>query len=269
MGTQERTLPSAIIALVAITAAIGTIALASDLGVLSLSRQASGTGLNSPPECEGPNVLDDPDLGTDPTFTVTLRAGQDSIPSGLTLPAGPITAICIKSAAQTMFGGSGHSDLITTNGDYGGPAPGHPNCYTVSGLGTTEVTITRNLDGPQGNPQDPNTLWCQQISHVDVPVQPTPTPTATPTATRPSRTGSRSATGLCTPWRARATWGSARPLPLSGCTSMETSPSRARSTGSTSRRTPRARTRTTLRRPVSPHPARRAGTFRADSRIPR
>ena len=183
MTTQERTLPSAIIALVAIAAAIGTIALASDLGVLSLSRQASGTGLNSPPECEGPNVLDDPDLGTDPTFTVTLRAGQDSDPSGLTLPAGPINAVCIKSGSK-MFGGSGHSGLITTNGDYGDPAPGHPNCYTVSGLGTTEVTITRNLRGPVTGPaNDPSTLWCQQISHVDVPVQSTPTPTPTPTPT--------------------------------------------------------------------------------------
>ena len=148
--------------------------------MLNLSRQASGTGLNSPPQCEGPNVLDDPDPGTDPTFTVTLRAGQDSDPSGLTLPAGPINAVCIKSGSK-MFGGSGHSGLITTNKDYGGPAPGHPNCYTVSGLGTTEVTITRNLRGHVTGPaNDPNTLWCQQISHVDVPVQSTPTSTPTP-----------------------------------------------------------------------------------------
>ena len=150
MNTAEQRIPTGILVLIAVTIAIGAIALAIGLGALSPTRQVSSTGLNSPPECEGPNVLEDPDDGNDTPFTVTLRAGQDSIPSGLTLPAGPITAICIKSAAQTMFGGSGHSDLITTNGDYGGPAPGHPNCYTVSGLGTTEVTITRNLAGPQG-----------------------------------------------------------------------------------------------------------------------
>ena len=183
MNTQERTLPTAIVALVVIAMAIAAIALASDLGALSPTREAAGTGLNSPPECESPNVLENPDDGTVTPFVVTLRAGQDSIPAGLTLPAGPITAICIKSGTN-MFGGSGHSPLITTNGNYGGPPQGHPGCYTVSGLGTTAVTITRNFNGPVTGPaNDPNTLWCQQISHIDVPVQPTPTPTPTSTPT--------------------------------------------------------------------------------------
>ena len=181
---DEQRLPNLVIILIAITIAIGAMLTAMGVGLLSPSRQVSGTGLNTPPACDGPYVLEDPDDGSVTPFTVTLRAGDNSIPSGLILPAGSITAICIKSAAQTMFGGLGHSGLITTDGDYGGPAPGHPNCYTVSGLGSAVVTITRNLNGPQGSPQDPSTLWCQQISHVDALVQtPTPTPTATATGT--------------------------------------------------------------------------------------
>lgn len=86
-----------------------------------------------------------------------------------TAPSGQIVSgVCIKSGSG-MFGDS-HSESLT-NGTY--EVSG--TCYTVSGVGTQTVTVTRNFDA--------NT--CKGISHIDVYYgsQPTNTPTPTPTVT--------------------------------------------------------------------------------------
>lgn len=77
------------------------------------------------------------------------------------------TGVCIK--AGNMFGGD-HSGILD-NGTF-------ESCYTVSGVGTNSVSVTR------GTPSSS----CQAISHIDVNYltttpSPTPTDTATPTAT--------------------------------------------------------------------------------------
>lgn len=83
------------------------------------------------------------------------------------------TGICIKSGSN-MFGG-GHSGILG-NGDY------ENSCYSVSGVGTNNITVTRNSDS--------NT--CQGISHIDInyiATTSTPTPFVTPS---PSATPSAS-----------------------------------------------------------------------------
>lgn len=161
MHEGEHRLPILMLVLAAAVVAIGVMWLSAG--------QASGTG-GGPEECKaaGVETLPDPDDETATPFTVQLTA-----------PAGEIIdSICIKSGIK-MFGGSGHSDLITADGDYGGPAPGRSDCYTVSDIGTSTVSVTRNSSGQSAG------LWCQQISHIDhftaEAPPPTPTPTATPT----------------------------------------------------------------------------------------
>lgn len=89
-----------------------------------------------------------------------------------TTPGGEvISGVCIKSGPN-MFG-DGHSEALGSNSNYE-----LNDCYTVSGIGTTSVTVTRNFDSSE----------CQGISHIDIyysASQATPTPTTqiTPTPT--------------------------------------------------------------------------------------
>lgn len=62
---------------------------------------------------------------------------------------GLIEGVCIKSGVN-MFE-EGHSGSLG-NGDY------EDGCYTVSGIGTSTVTVNRNKDGK----------YCQGLSHLDV-----------------------------------------------------------------------------------------------------
>lgn len=90
-----------------------------------------------------------------------------------------ITGVCIKSGSN-MFG-DGHSEALTSDGDY------EDDCYTIEGIGTSTVTVTRNFD--ESN--------CQGISHLDIYTQveePTPTPTEEPSPT-PTEEPSPSPTG--------------------------------------------------------------------------
>ncbi len=152
MNTEARTLPIAIIALIAITVAIAVIALASDLGVLNPSSEtAAAPGPHDP--CDG---IEDP---VDPVSPdeATFDAGTDII-----------TGVCIK--AGNMFGGN-HSQVFTQD------EQNIEDCYDIAGIGTSSVTVTRT-----GTPSE----VCQGISHIDVNVTtptPTPTPTTTPTPT--------------------------------------------------------------------------------------
>ena len=64
---------------------------------------------------------------------------------------GIVTGVCIKSGAN-MFGENKHSDVLG-NGTY------ENECYEVSGVGTSTVTVERIGDaGPS----------CQALSHIDV-----------------------------------------------------------------------------------------------------
>lgn len=76
-------------------------------------------------------------------------------------PAGnTITQVCLKAGTPHFIFTSNTSD----------------GCYTVTGIGTESVTVTRT-----GTPSPE----CQEISHIDVYYEPatTPTPTLTPTPT--------------------------------------------------------------------------------------
>ncbi|MCC6420023.1 MAG: hypothetical protein IT429_17450, partial [Gemmataceae bacterium] len=103
------------------------------LGIAGLSdSRASGNG--SPAACDtGVQATGD---GASQTYTA---------PNGET-----VTAVCIKSGAN-MFGGNQHSGLLSADGLYDG-------CYTVSGVGTASVSVTRGNESPT----------CQDISHVDI-----------------------------------------------------------------------------------------------------
>jgi hypothetical protein len=61
-----------------------------------------------------------------------------------------IDGVCIKSGSN-MFGGE-HGGLFTEDGTYG------DGCYLVTGIGTTQVSVEKLLDGK----------YCQYISHIDV-----------------------------------------------------------------------------------------------------
>jgi hypothetical protein len=75
----------------------------------------------------------------------------------------PITAVAIKAGRDCIVFPPATSD----------------DCYTVSGLGTTSVTITRIGSGPD----------CKEISHIEFTTGPVEPPTTTvPTTTAPTTT---------------------------------------------------------------------------------
>lgn len=77
-----------------------------------------------------------------------------------------ITGVCIKAGNTAL-----HDFYI---------ADVNTGCYTISGIGTSVVTVTRTGEGRE----------CQAISHIDVLIgdPQTPTPTPTPPATTPTPT---------------------------------------------------------------------------------
>jgi len=93
-------------------------------------------GINTPPICEGgPTTPDGGNVVMDPTTTINAASN--------------IVSICIKNGEDSFpqpF--PQHSGLIVVDGDYGF------GCYTVLGLGTTQVTVTENAN-------------CMDVSHVD------------------------------------------------------------------------------------------------------
>ena len=180
MNTQERTLPNAVVILFAITIAIGAIVAA----VLLLGgNQALGTGNDSPTEC--------------------TNAGNTNESSPFTAQSGEVvTGVCIKSGVDTFAGNLKHSGLITVDGAYG-----NDDCFIVSGIGTSEVSVTEDTD-------------CKDVSHIDVNTGPetTPTPTPTPTpGTTPTPTPAAEASPTPTP-TALAAVQEPEALPASGGT---------------------------------------------------
>ena len=135
--------------------------------------EADGQG--SPAACKSPNA-DVTSIEGDPV------AQYDASPN-------TVTGVCIKSGSN-MFGSNQHSGLIEVDGNYGGPAPGS-DCYTVAGIGTTIVTVTRTASGSS----------CQVVGHIDIIIDPataSPSPSPSPTPT-PTPTGTPTATPTATP----------------------------------------------------------------------
>ncbi len=141
MNTHARRLPGLVFLLIAVAAVIAAIS----FGALGAPLASAGT----PPHfsCNGAEV--DIDNGAD---EVTHDTGSDKI----------VTGVCIKAGNTALH------EFLTADPD--GPILG---CYTIVGIGTSSVTVTRTGD-PQG---------CSGISHIDVIEGDAPTPTATPTAT--------------------------------------------------------------------------------------
>ncbi len=110
----------------------GLVALALGLGLST--GPALGDGADSPDICKVGATVN----GSNPTTTVTA-------PSGFV-----VASVCIKSGDDS-FGSLKHSALIVSDGAYGSN-----NCYTVAGIGTGMVTVTRGASPP-----------CKDISHVD------------------------------------------------------------------------------------------------------
>ena len=154
-----------------------------------------GSGVGSPAACV--NDIE----GTSNEVTYTVPSGEI------------ITGVCIKSGAN-MFNGNKHSQVLT-NGDY------ESGCYTVSGIGTSTVTVVRNGSGSQ----------CQGISHIDVITgsstptgTPTPTPTSTPTNTpTPTPTPTSTSTPTNTPTQPPTSTNSPTPTPTETPTPTDTS----------------------------------------------
>jgi hypothetical protein len=159
----------------AVLAVLGIVILA--IGVLGGgTRLALGDGDGSPDACDsGPNVDGDIDPTSDDLATHTVDAGNI------------VTGVCIKSGQEL-----GHTDPLvdgTYDGNGNPVAPGPTACYTVSGVGTQTVTVTRVGTGSD----------CQAISHIDVPFGvATPTPTSTPTNT-PTNTPTKEPEATNTP----------------------------------------------------------------------
>lgn len=148
----EQRIPTGVLVLIAAALAISAVV----AGALLLpGDQALGKGNDSPAECTN---ADHP--GKVSTFTAP--------------PGEVITGVCIKSGDNTFPGDKQHSELITTNGTFG-----NNDCFVVSGIGTSTVTVTKN----------PQASDCKTVSHIDVNTEtaptatPIPTPTSTPTST--------------------------------------------------------------------------------------
>jgi hypothetical protein len=105
--------------------------------------KASADGSGSPVECldSTANVVGSR-TGTANLVTYNAEAGYE------------VDGVCIKSG-NNMFDPDKHSGVLD-NGNY------ENECYTVAGVGTQTVTVTRNFESDN----------CQGISHIDVVVKP-------------------------------------------------------------------------------------------------
>lgn len=145
----------------------------------------------------GPNLVYTPPVQVQAAAGGCLDAQAQSItgtgdlitfnaPSGNT-----ITGVCIKSGENMFENTDGHSGQLG-NGTVA-------DCYTISGVGTGTVTVSRT-----GTPSE----TCQALSHIDVyyspETTPTPTPTEEPTPT-PTPTEGPSPTPTPTPTTATPT----------------------------------------------------------------
>ncbi len=136
---------------------------------LSTNNGVLATGNGSPTECDNPNAKADNNQNL---LTYTAPSGNI------------IIGVCIHSG-NNMFGGTQHSGLLG-DGTY------ENGCYTVSGINTQIVTVTRiGSESPS----------CQGLSHIDIlysvpDSSPTPTPSPSPTS---APTPSPTATPLPSP----------------------------------------------------------------------
>jgi len=131
--------------LLASLAAVGMLALLILIGVVYTSTQSNAVNGGGHGACDGGIVS----IAPINDYLATYDAGNDTI-TGLCLKAG-------NTETHTFFVKNAHTD-----------------CYSISGIGTSVVTVTRLGEGKE----------CPAISHIDVLVaSPTPTPTPPPEET--------------------------------------------------------------------------------------
>lgn len=145
--------------------------------IFTLGSVVYAVGAGSPTECDNPTATID---GNQNTLSYTAPSG------------GVINGVCIKSGAN-MFGGNQHSGVLS-NGTY------ENGCYTVSGVGTSTVTVQRTGTASS---------TCQGLSHIDVIDSPTAAPSASPVSTpaptsSPAPSASPAPTDVPTPTTAPA-----------------------------------------------------------------
>src|SRR5688572_14703666 len=107
--------------------------------LVSPSPRAEADGSGSPTDCLGSTGVEGSIGATGGGSQATFTVESDEV----------ITGVCIASGSM-MFGGTGHSGVLG-NGTV-------EDCYTVTGVGTQTVTVTRGTESST----------CQDISHIDV-----------------------------------------------------------------------------------------------------
>lgn len=117
---------------------------------------AVGSGSSAACSNASNNDTNPNDNGSTTPFIYNFNAGSGNVVSG----------VCIKSGNNMFVSTNKHSTMLG-NGSY------ESGCYTIAGVGTQFLTVTRNLSGSN----------CQAISHLDIATSITPTNTPTPTAT--------------------------------------------------------------------------------------
>lgn len=157
----------------AITGIIAIVALLISFSVnpVTFNNIANANGNGSSAVCDAATEVNVNENGNSPSAVVNYDAGAGNIVSG----------VCIK-AGNNMFGADKHSGVLT-NGVY------ESGCYTVSGVGTQNLTVTRNFSGNS----------CQGISHLDIIIAPAPTATPVPSATPTPTPGTGGETPTATP----------------------------------------------------------------------
>ena len=145
----------------------------SSFGNFDLNVFADGNG--SEAACDNTDTTVDPSDNSSTTpFVFNFDAGTGNTVSG----------VCIKSGVN-MFGDS-HSGLLG-NGTF------ENGCYTISGVGTQFLTVTRNNTGSS----------CQGISHLDIETEPaaSPSPSPSPSPSSDPPSDDRSRPPLSQQWR--------------------------------------------------------------------
>jgi hypothetical protein len=123
--------------------ALGVAAAVAFAALVAAACSQSGNPLAGPSGVAGGSLAVQPGGDTCPAGdSVKVDASNENTVSYTVTSPDIITAVCIKAGQTTGL-------FIDTNGTYN-------NCYTVTGLGGTTVTVTRIGSGPD----------CQGISHV-------------------------------------------------------------------------------------------------------
>ncbi len=187
MNTAERGIPTGVLILIAAAIAIGSIALAIGLGVLS-SRQAQAGHV--PPTLEEGNLTCS---NFDQTWT-EFKVGQ-SILANDTFSDGTLS-VTITNYTGTSFNWSSNTLTVDAVFVKGGSIGGFLYLYDPEAPADTGLTTPDNRSGEPANIS--HVSFCYDVEGPTLTPTPTPTPTSTPTST-PATTATLAATPTPTP----------------------------------------------------------------------